>query len=145
MTCLFNFYQAINEITYEGINNGVYKCGFATTQKAYDVAVINLFDTLDTLEKILDKSKFLLGDNFYEVDLRLIPTLLRFDCVYVTHFKCNIKRIADYKNLKRYMLDMLDIPAVRETYYLDHIKRHYYYSHQQINPYRIIPKGPTNF
>ena len=87
----------LNEIIYEHINNGVYKCGFATTQKAYDVAVINLFDTLDTLEKILDKSKFLLGDNFYEVDLRLIPTLLRFDCVYVTHFKCNIKRIADYK------------------------------------------------
>ena len=96
------------------------------------------------LEEILGKTKYLLGENYNEADLRLIPTLLRFDSVYVTHFKCNIKRIIEYKNLHRYMKDMLKISAVKETYYIDHIKRHYFFSHKQINPYRIIAKGPIN-
>ena len=93
---------------------------------------------------MLADSKFLTGDLFNEADLRLIPTLLRFDLVYVTHFKCNLKRIIDYPNLSRYVKNMLAIPAVKETFHPDHIKRHYYYSHDQINPYRIIPKGPVD-
>ena len=96
------------------------------------------------LEEILSKNKYLLGEDYTEVDLRLIPTLLRFDPVYFTHFKCNMKRIIDYKNLHKFMYNMLKIPAVKETYYIDHIKRHYYFSHQEINPYRIVPTGPIN-
>ena len=134
----------LNSLIYKNINNGVYKSGFAVSQKAYDKAVINLFKTLDVLEEILCKSKFLLGEDYNEADLRLIPTLLRFDSVYVTHFKCNTMRIIDYKNLYRYMQDMLKIPAVKQTFFIDHIKRHYFYSHKQINPYRIIPRGPKN-
>ncbi len=134
----------LNNLIYTNINNGVYRSGFAVSQDAYDDAVINLFKTLDILEEILSKTKYLLGEYFTEADLRLIPTLLRFDSVYFTHFKCNMKRIIDYKNLHRFMYNMLKIPAVKETYYIDHIKRHYYFSHQQINPYRIIPRGPKN-
>ena len=134
----------LNNLIYTNINNGVYRSGFAVSQDAYDDAVINLFKTLDILEEILSKTKYLLGEYFTEADLRLIPTLLRFDSVYFKHFKCNIKRIIDYKNLHRFMYNMLKISAVKETYYIDHIKRHYYFSHQQINPYRIIPRGPKN-
>ncbi len=133
----------INNLVYENINNGVYKTGFALTQKAYDIAVIKLFETLDRIDEILGQSKYLIDDELTEADLRLVPTLLRFDSVYFTHFKCNIRRIIDYKNLFRYVKDMLLVPAVKETFKLDHIKRHYYFSHGQINPYRIIPKGPT--
>ena len=133
-----------NDLIYDSINNGVYKTGFARTQESYDIAVSKLFDTLDELDAVLANSKFLTGDLFNEADLRLIPTLLRFDLVYVTHFKCNLKRIIDYPNLSRYVRDMLAIPAVEETFHPDHIKRHYYYSHAQINPYRIIPKGPVD-
>tara|TARA_A100001015_G_scaffold47619_1_gene52609 strand:+ start:582 stop:1514 length:933 start_codon:yes stop_codon:yes gene_type:complete len=133
----------INNQVYENLNNGVYKSGFARTQKAYDIAVTKLFETLDFLNKILGQSKYLVDDEITEADLRLIPTLLRFDAVYVTHFKCNIKRIIDYPNLTRYVKEMMLIPAVKETYKLDHIKRHYFFSHEQINPYRIIPKGPA--
>ena len=133
----------INKQIYENVNNGVYKSGFAKTQKAYDIAVTKLFETLDLLNKILGQSKYLVDDELTEADLRLIPTLLRFDTVYVTHFKCNIKRIIDYPNLNRYVKDMLLIPAVEQTHKLDHIKRHYYFSHEQINPYQIIPKGPV--
>ncbi len=133
-----------NELIYESINNGVYKTGFATTQESYDTAVSNLFEALDKLDGVLANSKFLTGDLFNEADIRLIPTLLRFDLVYVTHFKCNLKRIIDYSNLRRYMNDMLLIPAIEETFFPDHIKRHYYYSHSKINPYRIIPKGPVD-
>ena len=132
----------LNEIIYENVNNGVYKSGFALSQEAYDSAVSKLFETLDYLDNRLGQTQFLVGDSFTEADLRLIPTLLRFDPVYVTHFKCNIKRIIDYKNLYRYMQDMLKIPAIKDTCNLEHIKRHYYYSHDQINPYRIIPQGP---
>ena len=132
----------LNDIIYDSVNNGVYKSGFALSQEAYDNAVSKLFETLDFLDNKLSKTKFLIGDEVTEADLRLIPTLLRFDPVYVTHFKCNIRRIMDYKNLYRYMQDMLKIPAVKDTCDIDHIKRHYYYSHDQINPYRIIPHGP---
>lgn len=134
----------LNDMIYNNVNNGVYKSGFALTQSAYDDAVTRLFETLDYLDEQLTHSKFLVGDEITEADLRLIPTLLRFDAVYVTHFKCNIRRIVDYKNLHRYMQDMLDVPAIKDTCNIDHIKRHYYYSHEQINPYRIIPKGPSN-
>jgi putative glutathione S-transferase len=132
----------LNDMIYNNVNNGVYKSGFAVTQSAYDDAVTKLFKTLDYLDEQLSHSKFLVGDEITEADLRLIPTLLRFDAVYVTHFKCNIRRIVDYKNLHRYMQDMLEVPAIKDTCNIDHIKRHYYYSHEQINPYRIIPKGP---
>lgn len=134
----------LNDMIYNNVNNGVYKSGFALTQSAYDDAVTKLFETLDYLDEQLTHSKFLVGDEITEADLRLIPTLLRFDAVYVTHFKCNIRRIVDYKNLHRYMQDMLEVPAIKDTCNIDHIKRHYYYSHEQINPYRIIPKGPSN-
>ena len=134
----------LNDMIYNNVNNGVYKSGFALTQSAYDDAVTKLFETLDYLDEQLSHSKFLVGDDITEADLRLIPTLLRFDAVYVTHFKCNIRRIVDYKNLHRYMQDMLEVPAIKDTCNIDHIKRHYYYSHEQINPYRIIPKGPSN-
>tara|TARA_Y100000287_G_scaffold182644_1_gene180510 strand:+ start:167 stop:1096 length:930 start_codon:yes stop_codon:yes gene_type:complete len=135
--------EEINKLIYENINNGVYKSGFALKQKEYEKAVMKLFETLDDLDKILSKSKYLVGDMITEADLRLIPTLLRFDCVYVTHFKCNIKRIIDYKNLYRYMKDLLEVKAVKNTFKIDHIKRHYFYSHETINPYRIIPLGPN--
>ena len=134
----------LNDMIYNNVNNGVYKSGFALTQSAYDDAVTKLFETLDYLDEQLTHSKFLVGDEITEADLRLIPTLLRFDAVYVTHFKCNIRRMVDYKNLHRYMQDMLEVPAIKDTCNIDHIKRHYYYSHEQINPYRIIPKGPSN-
>ena len=134
--------DGLNDMIYNNVNNGVYKSGFALTQSAYDDAVTKLFETLDNLDEQLSQSKFLVGDEITEADLRLIPTLLRFDAVYITHFKCNIRRIVDYKNLHRYMEDMLEVPAIKDTFNIDHIKRHYYYSHEQINPYRIIPKGP---
>ena len=132
----------LNEKIYQTVNNGVYKTGFATNQESYDEAVTSLFDTLDELDQRLTNSKYLLGDEITEVDLRLIPTLLRFDVVYFTHFKCNWKRIVDYKNLHRYMLDLYSVPAIKDTCQIDHIKRHYYFSHEGINPHRIIPKGP---
>jgi putative glutathione S-transferase len=135
--------DTLNEKIYHSINNGVYKSGFAKTQEAYDSAVLSLFSSLDELELILEDNKFLTGDTLTEADLRLIPTLLRFDIVYVTHFKCNIRRIKDYKNLSRYTKELYEIPAILETNNLDHIKRHYYYSHETINPFRIIPQGPN--
>ena len=134
----------INELIYENINNGVYKSGFASSQSAYDEAVNLLFNTLDKLEIVLGNSKYLVGESLTEADIRLIPTLLRFDAVYVTHFKCNLRRIFDYKNLHRYVNDLLLMPAISNTYKLDHIKRHYYFSHEHINPNRIIPLGPIN-
>jgi putative glutathione S-transferase len=133
----------LNGMIYNNVNNGVYKSGFALTQSAYDDAVTKLFEILDYLDEKLSHSKFLVDDEITEADLRLIPTLLRFDAVYVTHFKCNLRRIVDYTNLHRYMQDMLEVPAIKDTCNIDHIKRHYYYSHEQINPYRIIPKGPN--
>jgi len=135
--------DAINEVVYHKVNNGVYKCGFAVTQQAYDRAIDTLFSALDMLDGKLAKTDYLVGNQLTEADLRLLPTLLRFDAVYVTHFKCNVKRIIDYPNLSRYLRKHYQIDAIKQTCRFDHIKRHYYYSHQQINPYRIIPKGPV--
>lgn len=132
----------LNNRIYLAINNGVYRTGFARTQQAYDTAVVDLFSELDQLNDLLDKNKYLTGDTISEADLRLIPTLLRFDIVYYTHFKCNIKRIRDYNNLSRYVKDLYEIAAIEETTNLDHIKRHYYYSHASINPFRIVARGP---
>lgn len=136
--------DTLNAEIYDHVNNGVYKCGFAKTQEAYDQAVTSLFATLDRLETRLASRRFLTGDQLTEADLRLIPTLLRFDIVYVTHFKCNIRRIRDYPHLGRYTRELYDMSCVRNTTDFDHIKRHYYYSHPEINPCRIIPKGPID-
>ena len=132
----------LNDWIYSSVNNGVYKCGFAKTQESYDEAVTALFEALDELDQRLAKSKYLIEDILTEADLRLIPTLLRFDVAYVTHFKCNIKRIIDYKHLSRYVNDLMTIPAIKDSTKFDHIKRHYYFSHKEINPYRIVPAGP---
>ena len=132
----------LNDWIYNSVNNGVYKCGFAKTQESYDEAVTDLFKALDELDQRLAKSKYLIEDTLTEADLRLIPTLLRFDVAYVTHFKCNIKRIIDYKHLSRYVNDLMTIPAIKDSTKFDHIKRHYYFSHKEINPYRIVPAGP---
>ena len=131
----------LNEKIYEAVNNGVYKAGFATSQKAYEEAVIPLFEILDELENMLDGSRFLVSNQITEADWRLFTTLIRFDPVYFGHFKCNIKRIADYKNLSRYVKELYEIPGVEETVNLDHIKKHYYMSHETINPSRVVPLG----
>ncbi|MFG1501350.1 glutathione S-transferase family protein [Halobacteriovorax sp. XZX-3] len=133
----------LNEFIYSNINNGVYRSGFAKTQEAYESAVTKLFTSLDRVEEILEGQKYLLGDRLTEADLRLVPTLLRFDCVYVTHFKCNLKRIKDYKNLSRYVRDLYSIEGIKETTNIEHIKRHYFYSHDDLNPYRIVALGPS--
>ena len=131
-----------NTLIYDAVNNGVYQCGFATSQDAYDEAVDKLFNQLDTLDKHLSTQDFLVGNTLTEADIRLLPTLLRFDLVYYVHFKTNVRRIADYSHLSRYMHNLLSMDAVMKHYKPDHIKRHYYYSHAMINPYRIVPKGP---
>jgi len=134
--------DAINEVIYHNINNGVYRCGFANTQAAYEHAFDSLFTTLDNLEARLEQRRYLVGNTITEADWRLLPTLLRFDPVYVGHFKCNLKRIADYPNLSNYLRDLYQTPGVSDTFNVNHIKRHYYWSHTSINPTRIIPKGP---
>ncbi|MBJ7552844.1 glutathione S-transferase family protein [Marinomonas spartinae] len=135
--------DAINQRVYDTVNNGVYKCGFATTQKAYQEALKPLFSTLDDIEETLKHSTFLVGDNQTEADWRLFTTLIRFDAVYFGHFKCNLKRIIDYPNLNRYLQKLFNTKNVSNTVNLQHIKRHYYYSHHMINPTRIVPEGPT--
>ncbi|MDB5535110.1 MAG: Glutathione S-transferase, omega [Hyphomicrobiales bacterium] len=134
--------DALNARIYDTLNNGVYKSGFATTQEAYEEAVYPLFDTLDFLEERLSKSRYLCGDQLTEADIRLLPTLLRFDSVYVTHFKCNIRRIVDYPNLWAYTRDLVQRPQIAATFNLDHCKRHYFGSHLNINPTGIVPVGP---
>ena len=131
-----------NNIVYENINNGVYRCGFATSQKAYEKAFEDLFSALDQVDAHLAKNRYLAGVEITEADWRLFTTLVRFDAVYVGHFKCNKKRIADYSNLQGYLKELYQVSGVRETTDFDHIKRHYYYSHTGINPTQIIPKGP---
>ena len=131
-----------NERVYESVNNGVYKCGFAKTQEAYDEAVTKLFTTLDQIESHLEGRKYLVDDQLTEADLRLLPTLLRFDPVYYVHFKCSQQKISEYKNLSRYLKGLLEIDAVASTTHLKHIKRHYFYSHASINPHQIIATGP---
>ena len=135
--------DAVNEFVYSAINNGVYKAGFATTEAAYKEAVVVLFDALDTLEARLADQRYLLGDTITEADWRLFTTLVRFDAVYVGHFKCNIRRIVDYPNLWGYLCDLYQVPGIAETVSIEHIKAHYYTSHANINPTRIIPVGPV--
>lgn len=134
--------DTINEFVYSAVNNGVYKAGFATTEAAYKEAVVTLFDALDTLEARLADQRYLLGDTVTEADWRLFTTLVRFDAVYVGHFKCNIRRIVDYPNLWGYLRDLYQVPGIAETVSIEHIKAHYYTSHANINPTRIIPVGP---
>lgn len=132
----------LNDFIYPNINNGVYKSGFATTQPAYNEAVTDLFKALDTIEARLENNRYLTGDSITEADWRLFTTLVRFDPVYVGHFKCNIRRIVDYPNLWGYTRDLYQVPGVSETVNLDHIKSHYYGSHDTINPTLIVPVGP---
>ncbi|MFQ3236526.1 MAG: putative glutathione S-transferase [Paraglaciecola sp.] len=132
----------LNELVYHSINNGVYKAGFATTQNAYEEGVQTLFQALEKIEARLSQQRYLVGDVITEADWRLFTTLVRFDAVYVGHFKCNIKRIADYANLSGYLRELYQVPGVADTVNLEHIKRHYYYSHTMINPTGIIPVGP---
>lgn len=135
----------INALVYDTVNNGVYKAGFATTQEAYEENVVPLFETLDMLEKRLATSRYLFGDRITEADWRLFTTLVRFDAVYVGHFKCNIRRIADYPNLNGYLRDLYQVPGVAETVHFDHIKGHYYCSHKTINPTGVVPLGPAMY
>lgn len=135
--------DTINEFVYSAVNNGVYKAGFATTEAAYKEAVVTLFDALDTLEARLADQRYLLGDTITEADWRLFTTLVRFDAVYVGHFKCNIRRIVDYPNFWGYLRDLYQVPGIAETVSIEHIKAHYYTSHANINPTRIIPVGPV--
>jgi glutathionyl-hydroquinone reductase len=135
--------DALNARIYDTLNNGVYKAGFATTQSAYEEAVTPLFETLDWLDDILSQSRFLCDDTLTEADIRLFTTLVRFDAVYHGHFKCNVRRIVDYKNLWAYTRDVYQTPGIAQTVNFAHIKRHYYQSHKQINPTGIVPLGPA--
>ena len=132
----------LNERIYHTVNNGVYKSGFATTQQAYEEAVNPLFKTLDYLEELLSNRRYLTGDQVTEADWRLFTTLVRFDPVYVGHFKCSKKRIVDYPNLWAYTRELYQMPKIAATVNFDHIKKHYYQSHESINPTRIVPVGP---
>lgn len=132
----------VNDWVYNSVNNGVYKAGFATTQEAYEEAVSKLFDALDSLEDRLSQRRYLTGDRITEADWRLFTTLIRFDAVYVGHFKCNIRRIEDYPALSNYVRDLYQQPGVADTVDIDYIKAHYYGSHDTINPTLVIPKGP---
>ena len=133
----------INAFVYTAINNGVYKAGFSTTQEAYEEAVNELFSALETLETRLAQQRYLIGDTITEADWRLFTTLVRFDAVYVGHFKCNLHRIVDYPNLWGYLRELYQVPGIAETVNMEHIKQHYYTSHANINPTRIIPAGPV--
>jgi len=134
--------EEVNSRVYSGVNNGVYKAGFATSQAAYEDAVTNLFDALDWLEARLATRRYLMGERVTEADWRLFTTLVRFDPVYVGHFKCNIRRLADYPNLWAYTRELYQWPGVAGTVNMDHIKRHYYESHSTINPTGVVPLGP---
>lgn len=135
--------EAVNARIYDTVNNGVYKSGFATTQAAYDAAVVPLFDTLDWLEERLASHRYLMGDRITEADWRLATTLFRFDPVYHLHFKCNRRRLVDYPNLWAYARELYQWPGIAETVDFDHIVRHYHYSHESINPHRIVPINPA--
>ena len=133
----------INARIYDTVNNGVYKAGFATRQEVYEDNVKALFASLDWIEDILGNNACLAGDRLTEADWRLFTTLVRFDAVYYGHFKCNIRRIADYPNISHYLKGLIAVPGVRETVHIDHIKTHYYWSHTRINPTQIVPVGPA--
>jgi putative glutathione S-transferase len=132
----------LNDLVYPNVNDGVYRAGFATTQRAYERAVGKLFDALDYLEERLETQRYLLGVRQTEADWRLFPTLIRFDAVYYSHFKCNIRRIVDYPNLYSYLRDLYQQDDIAGTVNFDHIKRHYYVTHTDINPTQIVPLGP---
>ncbi len=147
----FDYYPAaqrdeideINAFIYQNVNNGVYRCGFATTQNAYEDAFSKLFNALDKLDQKLSDQRYVVGNQITEADWRLFTTLVRFDAVYFGHFKANLRRIADYPNLQPYLLDLYQQPGIAETVDIEHIKSHYYYSHETVNPSRIVPKGPA--
>jgi putative glutathione S-transferase len=132
----------VNERVYATLNDGVYRSGFAASQEAYEEAVHPLFETLDWLDQRLSRQRYLVGGRITEADWRLFTTLVRFDPVYVGHFKCNIRRIVDYPNLSGYLRELYQVPGVAETVDFDHIKRHYYVTHRTINPTGIVPVGP---
>lgn len=134
--------EQINELVYHKVNNGVYKTGFATSFDVYRKEVTDVFDALETLEERLASNRYLMGERFTEADIRLFATLIRFDPVYVGHFKCNVKRIADYPNLYGYMKEIYQLEQIADTVFFDHIKTHYYASHTMINPTQIVPEGP---
>jgi putative glutathione S-transferase len=135
--------DALNRKVYERINDGVYRAGFAATQAAYERAARELFETLDELDARLSGRRFLFGSSPVETDIRLFVTLIRFDAVYHGHFKCNVRRIVDYPNLWGYLRDLYQFDRIADTVDLDHIKRHYYVTHDDINPTRIVPIGPA--
>ena len=132
----------LNDRIYTGFNNGVYKAGFATSQESYNEEVTRIFEVLDEMEEILATNRYLTGDRVTEADWRFLPTLLRFDPVYVGHFKCNLRRIADYPNIHNYMVDLMRTYDLADTFNLEHVKNHYYGSHPKINPTLIVPYGP---
>jgi putative glutathione S-transferase len=134
--------DAVNEVVYEDVNNGVYRAGFATTQARYEEAVAALFARLDWLEARLTQQRYLVGRQLTEADIRLFTTLARFDAVYVGHFKCNVRRLVDYPAVWAYARDLYQTPGFGETVSFDHIKRHYYLTHERLNPSRIVPAGP---
>jgi putative glutathione S-transferase len=134
--------ETINTLVYENINNGVYRCGFAITQAAYERAFDALFAALDAIETRLSRSRYLAGGRVTEADWRLFTTLVRYDAVYFGHFKCNLHRIAEYPNLSNYLRELYQVPGIAGTVNMDHIKRHYYGSHRRLNPSGIVPKGP---
>ncbi|MTI43584.1 putative glutathione S-transferase [Roseibium hamelinense] len=133
----------INARVYDTVNNGVYKSGFATTKEAYEEAVVGVFKTLDMIEERLATQRYLVGDTLTDADWRLFTTLIRFDAVYVGHFKCNIRRIEDYPNLSNYLRELFQMPGISRTVDMPTIKQHYYGSHETINPTRIVPVGPA--
>ena len=135
-------HSKLSDFLYDNVNNRVYRAGFATRQRAYEGSCKKLFDALDEIEKRLSKSRYLFGNRMVEADWRLFCTLIRFDVVYHGHFKCNLRRIIDYPNLQGYLLDLYQHPGIAETVSIDHIKRHYYMTHEEINPTRIVPLGP---
>ena len=135
--------DAVNQRVYDCINNGVYKAGFATSQDAYEKAYLELFEALDWIEEILEKQRYLTGEHITEADWRLFPTLIRFDAVYVGHFKCNRQRIADYPAMSGYVRELYQYPGIAETVDIDHIKTHYYVSQTTVNPTGIVPVGPA--
>jgi putative glutathione S-transferase len=137
--------DTINEEVYHHINNGVYKTGFATTKEVYEEAFDALFQSLDAIEKTLTLTNYLVGNTITEADWRLFPTLIRFDAVYFSHFKCNKKRICDYPRIYKYLQNLYNFEGIKETVFMDHIKTHYYASHTMINPTGIVPKGPDLF
>jgi putative glutathione S-transferase len=132
----------LNDLVYKNVNNGVYRAGFATSQDAYEQAFRNVFDTLDEIEQILSQHRYLIGNTITEADWRLFCTLIRFDAVYYSHFKCNWRHITEYPNLSNYVRDLYQLPGVAETVNLAQIKRHYYGSQRQVNPTGIVPVGP---